>query len=76
MDTGSFIIPSTHDFSHGAGHNLPVNSGKLLVECRISSALFQSPLCTMWLKSGIKLPSGHPLWQKGIPQSMHLEPCF
>ena len=35
IETGSSIIPNTHDFSQGAGHNLPVNSGKLLVECKI-----------------------------------------
>ena len=42
MATGSLIIPRTHDFSHGAGHNLPVNSGKLFVDCNISKALCHS----------------------------------
>ncbi len=36
--TGSLLIPSTHDASHGAGQSLPVNSGKLLVACRRSIA--------------------------------------
>ena len=39
MVTGSLLMPSTHEPSHGAGHSRPVNSGKLLVcvqalECR------------------------------------------
>jgi hypothetical protein len=29
--TAGSLIPSTHAASHGAGHNLPVNSGKLFV---------------------------------------------
>ena len=41
MDTGGFIRPRTQADSHGAGHSLPVNSGKLLVECKILSASFQ-----------------------------------
>ncbi len=36
--TGSLLIPSTHDPSHGAGHSRPVNSGKLLVACSRSMA--------------------------------------
>ena len=36
--TGSLLIPSTHDASHGAGQSLPVNSGKLLVACSRSIA--------------------------------------
>ena len=40
--TGSLIIPNTHDFSHGAGHKRPVNSGKLLVDCNIFNALSHS----------------------------------
>ena len=32
IETGGSIIPKTQEASHGAGHNLPVNSGKLLVE--------------------------------------------
>ena len=31
--TGSLLIDSTHASSHGAGHNVPVNSGKLFVAC-------------------------------------------
>ena len=40
--TGSELIPSTQAASHGAGHSLPVNSGKLLVACSRSIALRQS----------------------------------
>ena len=76
METGGLIKPKTQADSQGAGHNLPVNSGKLLVECRISKASLQLFLCTASLKSGIIFPSGHPLWQKGTPQSIHLDPCF
>ena len=36
--TGSALMPSTHDASHGAGHSLPVNSGKLFVACSRSIA--------------------------------------
>ena len=61
MDTGGLIIPKTHDSSHGAGHNLPVNSGKLFVECKISKASFHRFLYTASLKSGIKFPRGQPL---------------
>ena len=43
MVTGSSLIPSTHEPSHGAGHSVPVNSGKLLVACRRSMASRQSP---------------------------------
>ena len=61
IETGGFIIPKTHAASHGAGHNLPVNSGKLFVECKRCNAFFHSLLYTASLKSGIKFPSGHPL---------------
>mgnify|MGYP006355685189 CR=1 FL=1 len=40
--TGSLIIPNTQDFSQGAGHKRPVNSGKLFVDCKISSAACHS----------------------------------
>ncbi len=36
--TGSALMPTTQALSHGAGHNRPVNSGKLLVACRRSMA--------------------------------------
>ncbi len=36
--TGSSFIPSTQDPSQGAGHKVPVNSGKLFVACRRSMA--------------------------------------
>ncbi len=74
MDTGSSFIPKTHASSQGAGHNLPVNSGKLFVECNILAASSHLPLYTLSLKSGIKFPKGQPLWQNGIPQSIHLAP--
>jgi hypothetical protein len=38
MPTGSSLILSVQAASHGAGQILPVNSGKLLVECSTSSA--------------------------------------
>ena len=40
----SMLSFRTHDFSHSAGHILPVNSGKSLVLLNISYALCQSPL--------------------------------
>ena len=43
MVTGSLLIPSTHEASQGAGHSLPVNSGKLLVACSRSIAAFHWP---------------------------------
>ncbi len=36
--TGSSLMPSTHEPSHGAGHKRPVNSGKLFVACSRSIA--------------------------------------
>ena len=42
--TGSSLIPRTQASSQGAGHNLPVNSGKLFVECNIFAASFHFPL--------------------------------
>jgi hypothetical protein len=42
--TGSSLIPSTHEPSHGAGQSEPVNSGKLLVAWSRSMASFQRPL--------------------------------
>ncbi len=39
--TGSSLMPSTHDPSHGAGQSRPVHSGKLFVACRRSSASCQ-----------------------------------
>src|SRR6201992_608636 len=73
--TGSWLIPSTHDDSHGAGHSRPVKSGKLLVACSRSIASRQLPLRTRSFHSGIRLPSGQPLWQNGIPQSMQRVAC-
>ena len=58
--TGGALMPSTHAVSHGAGHNRPVNSGKLLVACSRSIASRQSSRHTRSFHSGIRLPSGQP----------------
>jgi len=68
--TGSRLMPTTQAVSHGAGHSRPVNSGKLLVACSRSSASRQSSRQIRSFHSGIRLPSGHPEWQNGMPQSM------
>ena len=68
--TGSWLMPRTHASSHGAGHSRPVNSGKLLVACRRSIAPSQSSRQTRSFHSGMRLPSGQPWWQNGMPQSM------
>ncbi len=75
MVTGSRLMPTTQAVSHGAGHNRPVNSGKLLVACSRSNASSQSPRQTRSFHSGIRLPSGQPVWQKGMPQSMQRPAC-
>ena len=41
--TAGSLMPSTHEPSHGAGQTRPVNSGKLFVMCRRSSASCQRP---------------------------------
>ena len=76
MVTGSSLMDSTHDASQGAGQILPVNSGKLLVPSNEARASFQRPRYTRSFQSGITLPRGHPLWQKGTAQFMHRAPCF
>ena len=68
--TGSALMPSTHAASHGAGHRRPVNSGKLFVACSRSMASRQWSRYTRSFQSGIRLPSGQPLLQNGMPQSM------
>ncbi len=73
--TGSWLMPSTQAVSHGAGHSRPVNSGKLLVACSRSMAPSQSPRQTRSFHSGMRLPSGQPWWQNGMPQSMHRDAC-
>ena len=73
--TGSWLMPSTHAASHGAGHSRPVNSGKLLVACSRSMASRQWSRYTRSFQSGMRLPSGQPLLQNGIPQSMHRDAC-
>ncbi len=70
MVTGSWLMPSTQDVSHGAGQSRPVNSGKLLVAWRRSMAPSQSSRQTRSFHSGMMLPSGQPWWQNGMPQSM------
>ena len=74
--TASRLIATTQAVSQGAGHKRPVNSGKLLVAWRRAIASSLSPRQIKSFHSGIKLPSGQPLWQKGIPQSMHRPACF
>ena len=44
IDTGLSVKLRVHAASHGAGQILPVNSGKLLVECNVSKAFFHSCL--------------------------------
>ena len=43
----SFHENENKDASHGAGQILPVNSGKLFVECSTHDAFCHSPWCTM-----------------------------
>src|SRR3954465_15247319 len=68
-------ISSTHAASHGAGHSRPVNSGKLLVAWSWAIASRQRSRYTRSFQSGIRFPSGHPLWQNGTPHSMQRAPC-
>ena len=75
MPTGSSFTLSTQAASQGAGQMRPVNSGKLLVLCSTSIALFQSAWYTRSLKSGMMLFTGQPLLQNGVPQSMQRAPC-
>src|SRR6202044_2661387 len=63
MVTGLSSMLSVHDASHGAGQMRPVNSGKLLVECKLREASSQLPAYTRSLKSGIWLLTGQP----GVP---------
>src|SRR3954447_18357476 len=69
------LISSTHEASHGAGHRRPVNSGKLFVACSWRIASCQRSRNTRSFQSGMRLPSGHPLWQNGTPHSMQRAPC-
>ena len=70
MVTASELMPSTQAASHGAGQSRPVNSGKLLVACSRSLAARQLSVRTRSFHSGMRFPSGQPLWQNGIPQSI------
>lgn len=60
IETGFSIMPRTHEPSQGAGHTLPVNSGKLFVSKSRSKASRHLFWCTNSLNSGILFPSGHP----------------
>ena len=59
--TGLSSIFKVQAASHGAGQILPVNSGKLFVECNVFKALFQSPSYTSSFQSGITLFTGQEL---------------
>lgn len=74
--TAGWLMASTQPASQGAGHNRPVNSGKLLVACSRSAAARQSSRETRSFHSGIRLPSGHASWQNGIPQSIQRSACL
>src|SRR5574337_738555 len=74
MPTASSLMLSVHAASHGAGQIRPVNSGKLLVLCSVSIAARQSSRYTRSLKSGIRLLTGQPWMQNGVPQSMQRAP--
>src|SRR4051812_9027565 len=67
-------MSSTQAASHGAGQMRPVNSGKLLVASAMRLASRQRPRNTASFQSGIRLPSGQPEWQNGMPQSMQRAP--
>jgi hypothetical protein len=60
MATGASSMFRVQAASQGAGQMRPVNSGKLLVECRTSMAACQSPLYTRSFQSGMMLLTGHP----------------
>src|SRR3954452_1001201 len=72
--TASSLMSSTQAASHGAGQMRPVNSGKLLVASAIVLASRQPPRNTASFQAGIRLPSGQPEWQNGMPQSMQRAP--
>jgi hypothetical protein len=74
MPTGSLLMFSVQAASQGAGQTRPVNSGKLLVECRTSIASRQFCLKTRSFQSGMMLLIGHPVMQNGVPQSMQRAP--
>src|SRR5215204_3931871 len=74
MVTASSLMSSTQADSQGAGQIRPVNSGKLFVACSLTSASRQRSRYTRSFQSGIRLPSGQPSWQNGMPQSMQRAP--
>src|SRR5436305_13910557 len=59
--TGVSIRLRTHAASHGAGQTRPVNSGKLLVDCRLWSASRQSVRYARSFHSVIGLTNGQPV---------------
>ncbi len=59
--TGWSLMLSVQAASHGAGQMRPVNSGKLFVECRTSSASRQLPWKTRSFQSGMMLLIGQPV---------------
>src|SRR5213080_2840604 len=61
MVTGLSSRLSVHEASHGAGQMRPVTSGKLLVECRLRAASFQSPAWTRAFQAEIWLLTGQPV---------------
>src|SRR3954463_9555454 len=73
--TASSLMSSTQAASHGAGQMRPVNSGKLFVASAIVLASRQRPRDRGSSQSGIRLPSGQPEWQNGMPQSIQRAPC-
>ena len=73
--TGWSLMESTQDASQRAGQTRPVTSGKLLVAWRRSEASCQRSRWTRSFHSGMRLPIGQPLWQKGVPQLMQRAAC-
>ena len=61
IPTASLLMLSVHAASQGAGQTRPVNSGKLFVECSVSSASCQFCVNTRSLKSGMMLLTGQPV---------------
>jgi hypothetical protein len=60
MVTGSSLTFSTQEASQGAGHSVPVNSGKLLVACRRSMASSQRRGRPDRSSPGSGCPAGSP----------------
>ena len=82
--TGSPLSPQVQAASQRAGQTLEVNSGKLFVIRSLWAAASYSFVKIRSFHSGIKLLRGQPdtipiiglpFWQKGTPQSIHLDAC-